>query len=129
MPRSKASQSTLSNIFSVNRSLDSMKELYRTSYKDDFGKKREPSSPWKSVSAKYNIFPPIANAKPRNENEKLAESRTLSKSESSLPDLSLNQSKSESCKCTRFSIRNHFISNLVLDSRIFKKLLELHGKS
>ena len=28
-----------------------------------------------------------------------------------------------------FSIRNHFISNLVLDSLKFKKILELHGKS
>ena len=30
---------------------------------------------------------------------------------------------------TRFFIRNHFISNLVLDSLISKILLELQGKS
>ena len=118
MPRSKASQSTLSNIFGVNRSLDSMKELYKTSYKDDFGKQREQISPWKSVSAKYNVFPPIANAKPRNGSEKLAKRRTLSKSESSLPDLSLNQSTSESCKFACFFIRTHFTSNLALGSEI-----------
>ena len=29
----------------------------------------------------------------------------------------------------RFFIRNHFVSNLVLDSLKFKKLLELQGKS
>ena len=30
---------------------------------------------------------------------------------------------------TRFFIRNHFISNPVLDSQKFKRLLELQGKS
>ena len=95
MPRSKASQYARTNIFNFS-SLDSVKDLYRTSYVDDFGKKQAKTSSVSSGSVKYSVIPPIGNTRQRNGRETFG--GVSSKSESSLPDLLFNRSLSESRK-------------------------------
>ena len=98
MPKPKTSHSSADKIFGLNHSTGSMKELYRTSYFDEFGKKKAKTSSFSAGSAKYNVVPPIGNVKPRNGSKDLYGSKPSSKSESSLPELSSNSSLYDPCK-------------------------------
>ncbi len=76
------------NILNLNHSFDSKKNIYTTSYNENFGKKKGAS--WSAGSMKYPVIPPITQ---RSEQaSSLKGKRNISKSESALNSFSYDDS-------------------------------------
>ena len=89
-----------SNIFSLNHSLDSKKEFYRTSYNQDFNNNVKKAS-WSAGTSNYDVIPPIGESPRFSKNGFSSRGKGFSKSESSLADMSPTdtfRSLPESCE-------------------------------